>query len=375
MGEFNNQQWLLFQTFNQVRTPMGGLRVSKRPISSENPIGSLAAGPQQFTILADTDHASADIPRTVAENIPQMARAGIKHIMLESYINPVGNPHRDSFDVGRESILKRLFQHPPQITDDEVRRKSYFFETVNAKDPKVQKEIGRHYPEILISARRHGIRVHFAGDDLGFAESESCKQIEVAREHYLGRHKKLNTYYERWLNETDFLQKLNWPESEKRALESRMMRHGNTLTDYHNMWMKADKKREDARMSPEAEAGRADRFVALANGEKAVVLFGAGHMNKKNDLNEQIDKKIWEKALERGQTANYTPTKVLEIWDSREACVSYNANNSRPKQAEGRPDVILYVRDTETEVTLKGQNDLYLAKTGDNRMSLQITPK
>ena len=98
----------LHETF--AKAYQDGTSPPERPrnIDPKAPIASLAAGPQQFTAIADTDHGSGKIRESLAQEIPRLAQTGVKHLMLELHINPVESPYRNMIDQQIETQIARI---------------------------------------------------------------------------------------------------------------------------------------------------------------------------------------------------------------------------------------------------------------------------
>ena len=298
------------KTYQNGNTPPALPRI----IDPKSPIASLAAGPQQFTTIADTDHASGKIMESVAKEIPRLAQAGVKHLMLEFYINPVGSPNRDMLDRQNENILARLNSRPPTITEEEILANSPLFKSTHEK--KEKNETGTAYAHLLIAAMKHGVTVHFAGDDRGMTESLLLDVINSLHEDYLKKHKKLERFSQALANDPNFIEKLNWPQHEKDQLSHRTTHHRAWLDQSYQDWQTTYEKYHEKRMGQDAENDRAARFIELAQGEKSVVVFGRDHFRKESDLNEAIDNQLKSQALAKGQPIP-EKTAVAEIWDSR----------------------------------------------------------
>lgn len=283
----------------------------KRLIDRSAPIASLASGNNQFTAIADTDHSSGAIKNVLAAEMPQLVKAGVKHLMLEYTVSPIGHPLRNSFDEKAENILSRLNSRPPQITEQEIMSNAEFFSS-SQEDPSTN-ETGKAYCNLLVSAMKAGMTVHFVGDHKGLVESMIADDIDQEKQNFLKKYAKLERFSQRLDKDPDFIKNLDWPEKEKRALETRITTHRDTLGKIKNRLDNADRIYEEERLGLASEQERADRFVKLANGEKSVVVFGRDHFNNKFDLNETIDMATKLDALKSGRSIP-AKTPVVEIY-------------------------------------------------------------
>jgi hypothetical protein len=82
----------------------------------------------------------------------------------------------------------------------------------------------------------------------------------------------------------------------------------------------------------------------MAGGEKAVVVFGAGH----GLLGAALDFELRRRAYEDGQ-GEPEKTKVLNIWESRGAAASWEEKHPKTKY-DTPPDAVLYVKEGEMEM-------------------------
>lgn len=308
-----------------LREAFGGASEAPERVDSSVAIKRMVEGPQQFTFLRDTNHSKYAIRRALREAIPAMVEAGAKHLFLEPAIYPKEHPLHSEDDVELADVMERLSSKPPRITSAEIRRQSYRFETVHVdKDlpeeerEEAQKQTGIEYAELLIEARNRGLTVYLAGDDLG--KAESLEAIEISQEH------------ERYREGREIL-----------------LPHGLAVADegdkmFFDMQQDAFERFLEARLGEEGEAKRAQRFVDMAGGEKAVVVFGAGH----GLLGAALDSELRRRAYEDGQEEP-AKTKVLNIWESRGAAASWEEKHPKTKY-DTPPDAVLYVKEGEMEM-------------------------
>ncbi len=301
------------QKNKQQITPHYNAQASTQPAQSpesdfdpKNAFGSLTAGKQQFTILGDTDHGDPSIIKAIAENIPQMAKSGVKHLMIE---------YEDTSET--EALLSRLYTIPPQATYDEILKKSELFESASAKTQEEMKESGLNYAALIIECHKNGIKLHLAGDNRESKYLLAMDEVNKNRDRYITENAEIHKTYEAWTKDGSSLDHLNKDEQQK--IIDTLVKHGDKLTTFHNEWMGFSDKFNKERMGFSAEKSRAEHFINLANGEKSVVVFGAAHIEKDMDLNEAIDQNLRQKALKDGKLNEFVPTQVMDVHASRQS--------------------------------------------------------
>lgn len=267
----------------------------------KNPFGSLTAGGHQFTILWDTDHGDPSIPGTVAENIAAMAASGVKHVMLEYSGTP------ESRD-----LLDRFYRTPPQATELDMILNSEFFESTYGQTPLDIEQSGLSYVAMMIEARRHGIKVHLAGDEAGYALAWEMDSVEEEKRAYLAENAVIHRIYEHNLKDSALLESLA-PDDRDRLMKE-LLAQGERLSDFTDRWLEINDRYVQERLGVEAQIARADRFIDLAQGEKAVVLWGQNHHGK---LDVALDHRLRQEALKDGALEQMEPTRSMDMLSSR----------------------------------------------------------
>jgi hypothetical protein len=206
--------YLLGDTFNNTANTPPALPQQKRLIDKNAPIASLASGNNQFTAISDTDHGKGTIIDRLSTEIPQLARAGVKHLMLEYPIAPIGDPFRNSEDEKKEDILSRLNSRPPKISEQEIMANARLFKSTHEEGS--GNETGKAYCNLLINAMKAGITVHFAGDFKGENEEWERDNIRKDQDKFLKKYAKLERFSQQLDKDPDFIKNLNWPEKEKK---------------------------------------------------------------------------------------------------------------------------------------------------------------
>jgi hypothetical protein len=270
----------------------------------DNPFGSLTAGNHQFTILGDWQHGHPAISRAIADNLKNMAQSGVKHLILEF------PPFPDTDD-----ILDRLYSDPPTITDDEIRGQSRLFESVHAESPEKMIEDGLNYAEMLIESRKHGIRVHFGGDEAGHAIRRAMREVLAREQEFIEANPGINKIYEEWIENPDLLRTQGLDDDAVAKAEKELVAYGEQRLVFTREWLDLNEERAKERMGYETEQQRARRFIDMANGEKAVIFWGSDHHIKKKDLNEALDEALQKDAFKKGTDAP-EPTRSMTIYPS-----------------------------------------------------------
>ncbi len=356
--ELNLSDIRLDDLFNQAHDGVVGCDAGERrqTISRDNPLGSLMAGLQQFTFLADTNHGVSAMPKAILDAIPSMANAGVKHLMLEYHIYPAGHPQRDTSGEQTEAIMQTFFVNQSRISDDEVRKSAHLFRTATpGVSEEENKKIGDYYAEILIEARKHGIKVHLAGDGIGHDESVEMDKLIEERHRYLQENKQFHDEYQRWLTDDKYIESLDLSPDQEDLFLKELVRHGKKIENYFDTLIELNRRHEEVRMSPEAEQKRAERFTNLAQGEKAVVMFGSDHFDNENDINERVDQILRAKALKEGTA--FHPSRVAELWESR---LEYE--QTKNQKATRQADIRYYLDTQDVELGVDSVESLVICE-------------
>lgn len=356
----------------------------KIQIDPAHPVGSLTAGKQQFTIAADTSHGHAPIFGVVVNDIPLMARNGVKHLMLEFPIMTLadiesrypatakaktwterltileaeviriggishlpGDPDiaknapkewlRHAINSAKtHDFIEGIYAKPPRFSDAEIRERSKIYIDERSDDIPAAE---RNAAEFFIQSRNAGIRLHFSGD----YEDPANK---LAQNVFA---KKLNDQNDAYPEFSDF----NRAEDKKPGsgkIPEDAAGYRKYMTDRAVLFMQYRALVEagiTARIDPARELARVDRFIAYAGGEKAVLVWGAGHASKKTDFNEMLDARLGNPAEK---------TKVIELNASEATRVRV-----RPDLLSEEPDVIYHIREKKVEITPAGSTRLEVA--------------
>jgi hypothetical protein len=241
-------------------------------------------------------------------------------------------------------MLEDIYATPPRMTDDEIREVAKGFVSSKAEDPQKSSE---NFAELLIRTRNAGIQVHFTGD-----RSESTRKAvydaKMALAEFTAANQKYADNYENSRTVIGF----KIPDAEMVA-QIRYMQKAAELTRKLN---DAEEAHSATRDAPEAEQRRVDRMIALAKGEKSVIVWGSAHAYKANDFNERIDARLAEQAQKSGQPPPAN-TKVIELYDSR---IDRDKIGPSPLQVD-EPDARYYIQEGEIEITPSGADALEMS--------------
>jgi len=312
----------------------------KHIIDPEFPISSLCGAGQQFTVLRDNDHGSPLIPLIVAYELPNAAQnCGVKHLILEYGLSS------DDDDKEFNETLLRINGIGPKISAQELMEKSYLFKNSSSGTPEQINQSGEAYATMMVMAMNEGIKVHLIGDYPGVghffdAENYLYQEMKVSseKEEFINKNPELYKQYETYISITDpaqfdeymaTLTQSGMTDEDIDRHMSKMMEYADKINEYDKqvfeLIVKAEESQKlfiEARFSDEALEARAERFIAAANGENALILWGGAHfdnsMNPK-DIDEYLDKKLAEKAIEEGHGQQPFVTKQIDLYPTREA--------------------------------------------------------
>lgn len=288
-------------TFRILSSPEKSGNGNIFPFNPQDPFGSLLASPNPFAILWDTDHGDPSIVQAVVDNLQDMARSGVKHLMLEY------PPEEKS-----SALLKGFYASPQTVTPVDLIKNSDLFESVHARTPEEGLKMGLAYVRLIIEAERHGIQVHMAGDEAGYALSDQQAQILQDQDDYIKDNQAIHRIYEYTLKDQALLNSLQ-PNNRERLMNE-ILAHGERLLDFGRRWDELEHQRIQERMGVEAEISRASRFLDLAQGEKAVVLWGQAHHGK---LDVALNHKLRQNALKEG--IPFEETRSMDLLASRDS--------------------------------------------------------
>lgn len=327
----------------------------KLKIDPTDPFGSLAAGPQQFTFLADDTHGDTTLLTAIVGNIAAMARAGVKHLMLE---------YRATSPDDR-ALLRRLNSKPPLISDMEIMKYAPKLEATTAKTDEERKASGLGYALMLVEAKKHGLQVHFTGESYGaefLAEEDALHNEEKL---FRMQDRVLAKNYQQSITDPDFWAKHTGTAEEQNALWERMTEYAARLTEFFQRRQEIRRNYEEARISPNAEGAHIDKMIALASGEKAVAIWARHHLSGTRDMNEMMDERLRELYImaritdpENAPKTKPAPSKVMDLYSARK----YEASPETTQEVQ-ESDLKYYVAEKEVEITATGSAKFELAET------------
>lgn len=348
---------------------------AKRTINPRFPITSLVSGDNQFTAISDSHHGQRGVIDRIAAEIPKMAQAGLKHVILEIPVFPEGHfmlkdPIVNEGHRKIEDILTRMNNVPPQITDIEILEHAYLFS--DDHDESGANEIGKAHANLLVKAMQSGVRVHFAGDDKGFRESDLVNETLAKEQKILKENPKLTDLAQSTEDDPDYIKKMKIPEKEKKALTQQVEQLKKRYFDNVDEYERRTADYNEARMGVATETERANRFVELAQGEPALLVFGRRHFNKGVDLNETLDVSLKADALKNGRPVP-EKTPVVEIWQSKQVRAQWPEKYGEDLSAQQPPDIRIFANTREVEIPPENQNK-YKLSAPPTTLQLDLTP-
>lgn len=348
----------------------------KIKIDPNHPVGSLTAGNQQFTIAADTNHGKESIHTLINNDIATMARNGVKHIMIEYTAAPVaeieqqypdlavGKTLRDKIqileqkmktaspaeryflddahmDLKIHALLEDVYAKPPRLSNEEIHEISKGFVSSKAED---KKKSADNFAELLIRSRDAGIEVHFTGD-----RDQKARKALLDAKIALDEFTRANQKYADNRENSRTVIGFKIPDED---MVGQIM-YMSKIAELSQAIERADEVVNQTREDPVAEQRRVDRMIALAKGEKSVIVWGSAHAYKKNDFNELLDARLAEEAQKAGRPSP-DRTKVIELCDSRDDPMLQIEN---PEKVD-EPDARYYINEGELEITPSGADSL-----------------
>ena len=368
--------------------------------ASKGPIEEALDGQHQFTVLADTDHRDPEIMRYIADNMHHLSDAGVKHIMLEIF-DPtpkisdhdfdltgtleeqlqqitkidgdfwahlsldVQNLSDASPDLSSEEVVSRVhddpknkakasrifatkwelekrlvwehfFENPSEENAKALRENSFFLGSANSTMEEENVKVDQHTMEIIIRARQNGITVHYTNDRVGEKEMDAENKCIKEKEQFLVENPGVSEHFDQYCEHgVEYVYQLDLSEAEKNALFDKFRQ----ISEMNQEIIETTDKNNGlkTRVSPEAEKARADLFIDLADGERAVIVWGAGHFYKHLDIDEYLDQALGQSGLLSH------PTRVIEIWGSSE----YFLSTDRSSRVD-HPEIIHWIKDNDT---------------------------
>lgn len=251
----------------------------------------------------------------------------------------------------------RLYANPPRITADELIEAAPLLASGSVKDDNAALQSGLDHVEMMVTARRQGIQVHFTGDTQSVDRLQRIEELELMRTWEIADRTKMVADYAAGQGSSSTASGDQAASSADRELKhlqdlGASYKRENAILE-ESLGLKTDIVQE--RLDPALEAQRADRFVRLAGGEKALIIWGAGHSNKPNDFNEMLDDRLRQEALKQGTLDRLQPTRVIEMYESEAAYNDYLQNRGKPAD---EPDAVYLAKEGKVLITESGADGL-----------------
>lgn len=372
-----------------------GLHRKKIKINSQNFIGK-AAEHTRFLYIADHSHGNPAASSVVLHNLETMAEAGIRHFISEMTLPDMDDIEAEfpelkryaSFedklqwmarkaDQNRPHLMEMIFElSRDQDLDGARSRILQYTKLLNAelflKDHSFMKRI-EHEPEGIRNERfikycRENWRIEGSDEDEGRQVAENnaniiiqCRRLGVTP-HFTGEWERANliraeNIIKNFLGGAlDIFVRTLQREGISDTQRSDLLERIGILNEFGGGLRHAiEIEKDNFNLSPETERKRARKFIDLAQGEKAVILWGGGHHSKLLDINEFLD-------YELGYTPASRKTKIIGAYASREYkkklddVVASRNGRTFPLRRYIHEAHINYMADTgEIEVTRRGQ--------------------
>lgn len=358
-----------YRARSHERTASGSDR-GRVAFDPRDPYGSAVAGDHQFTAIADTNHEDPAIIEDVARNIPAMAHAGLRHVLIESYLRPLEDveahwpelrqagtlrekaamasekldryytriledtftcsslwgldPYqtelrlleqtRSEFDdisaltdpVILRDLIDRINDPHSGITPEEVHMRAPLFRSY--RDP--SGATAKAYATLYLACRRHDVKVHYTGDRRGFEPTPATIAAQEDLNAFLADSRNADL-----LPVNESLAQIAAPEEWSAAFNALSPEMRRQLETFWHMRNAIDNLRAADRMSAEAERERAIRFIECARGQKALAIWGRLHFVTDQGINIHLDRILAETST-RGRN---NPTVVMSVYRDRQA--------------------------------------------------------
>lgn len=319
-------------------------------IDPTNPFGSLTAGPQQFTFLANDTHGDTTLLKAIVGNIPAMAKSGVKHLMLE---------YRETTPDDR-ALLRKINNKPPLVSDMEIMRYAPMLELTTAKSEEERKATGLGYALMLVEAKKYGMQVHFTGESYGTEFLTQEDAVHTEEKIFRVQNRKIGTTYQQSISDPEFWDKQTGTPEERHALWEQLNSYVARLTEFYTRRQEIRRQYDLVRTSPEAEGAHIDKMISLTGGEKAVAIWDRHHLSGTRDMNEILDERLRQNYImahltdpDTASKVRPAPSLVMDLYSARK----YEA---APKDGEElqESDLKYYVAEKEVVITSAGATKL-----------------
>ncbi len=248
-------------------------------------------------------------------------------------------------DLDIHEILDGTFSRTAPLTDEQIREKTAKYTVGNATTPEEQDASSRAYADQLIIARQQGMTIHMVGDRAPLAIRIAAQDAVDALESHLDKHEKFAGY----LDQTRADPKFKVPDAEL----ADYVAFQDKYIDLRRAHAEALEARLAIRKDPALEVQRAERVMAAAGSDKALVIWGKGHTEKANDFNEVIDARLQAQAAQTGAPPP-APTAVIELYRDDKSRMSRSVDVDEP-------DARFYIKQKKLEITPSGADRLEAA--------------
>ncbi|MBI1301240.1 MAG: hypothetical protein GC137_06225 [Alphaproteobacteria bacterium] len=298
----------------------------------------------------------------VVKLVQDMASKGISYgqdfyTALTANLKAEVQGYRDIIE--RRRPLEELLATPSDENAQKLRDLSHFvFQADNLGSQEQSRQYAALLVEVIIEAQKRGINVHLAGDNVG--APGTVKQAEIAFRGHVGEfskfieenpdltvHLKALAQLKGTMGIDDYLRSLNLDEDKRKGLKERLEKF--RLLESGDAQGKPGVLTK--RFSEGAEQARAASLVALAGGERAVIVWDPVHFFKGPGNGS---------GLPHGKDVNEFLDEALKAaHDAKVAAAATPEDKAAIPAFEPTRVVEVYKSGTDYELIIKGYGDLY----------------
>lgn len=302
---------------------------------------------------------------------------------------------RSSFMI--QDVIEKFYADPPQINEDELRAHSDIFRSGNAETEADSQDIADVRIEMLIKARSLGIRIDYFGDEPGIEHRSNSEMLSMESDDvntlknaYIEANADMHVAFTEYMGAPNirvYLNKIQERDGLDVEEQAQFMvdigNHADKLGTYDDQIISLTEQsihhadlETAARFSDDALDKRAQVYIDMAKGDKTLIVRGGGHfdnsVNLHADVDEYLDQKLRQQALQNGTLNDYVPSKQVALWPSRDVQIDFyqviGGDIIPPDPAE----VNYFIKDGVVEIT-DGYKGQYILTNDDNSLNNTLT--
>ena len=224
----------------------------------------MAASQRQYVGFQDIDHGVPEIWEELAkeENMKALAAAGVKHLFTE-------------LERRRQYEVDKFYQG--KVSEADIYAKADTFDTGSGTEEDKHRQ-GMAMANMIVLAKKYGMQVHFADPDSKVFSEEN--EIPLLREEH--------NLYKSDPEAGTALNKMKLLRGNiDRMLEYKLSLPPDLQERVSDLSKKAGQAKFEERYTMNKEL--AEFIETTSAGEKAAILYGAGHFDQLKDLDEYLD--------------------------------------------------------------------------------------